>query len=90
MNTLSARENFHRTHDEKQRSELSQLVNSTPVKEAMIVTMARLMEMGATKDYLQGARLFCIELLNIADPIMKPDEFKPEILDRVPGTPDGR
>ena len=90
MNTLSARENFHKTHNEKERSDLSGLVNSTPVKEAMIVAMAYIAERGATREQLSGARSFAVALLNLPDTLERREELEIVTLDRVPGTPDGR
>jgi hypothetical protein len=89
MNTLSARENYHRTHTEKERSDLSGTLNSTPVKEAMIVAMAYIAERGSTREQLIGARNFASALLNLPDTMTKEVEMRIITLDPVP-TPDGR
>ncbi len=89
MNTLSAREQFHKTFTEKETSDLAGILNSTPVKNAMVFAVANMTIAGATKEQLDGARLLCLSLLTIAQPITKPEDFKIAELERVP-TPSGR
>lgn len=89
MNTLSARDNYHKTHNEKERADLSDLINSTPVKEAMVYSLSHIALLGATKEQLTGAQMFCTSFLNLADAIAPQSEFKPMTMDPVP-TPDGR
>jgi len=89
MNTLSARDNFHKTHNEKQRSDLSALVNSTEVKTVMIYAVAQMVDFGYSKEALAGAVAFRQLMLNIAEPVAVASDFKPMTMDPVP-TPDGR
>lgn len=90
MIPLTAKDNYFNTHTEKERSDLLELLNSTPVRTAMIYATAQMARLRYSKDELNGALAFVDLLLSMAEPITPPSEFKPVQLERVPNTPDGR
>lgn len=90
MIPLTAKDNYFKTHTEKERSDLLALVSSTPVQTLMHYAMAQLADEGLSAEGLRGARAFRAVLMSMAEPITVPAEFKPVQLERVPNTPDGR
>lgn len=90
MTPLTAKDNYFKTHTEKERSDLLELLNSTPVRTAMIYATAQMASLGYSKEELNGAGAFVNFLISMAEPKTPPSEFKPVQLERVPNTPDGR
>lgn len=90
MTTISAKAHFLKTQTESTLTEIAGAVNSNPVKSAMVVVLSQMAEERETQEALRGAVRFRALLMNVTEKETAAPDFKPQELERVPGTPDGR
>ena len=75
MQTLDSKTHFLKISDDSAKVWLTEAMNSSAARTAMVFAFSQLAEEGASKEQLDGARRYRDLLINLAEPKPKPVEF---------------
>ena len=84
MITIESKTEFHRATTEQQRAVVKNSLMSPEVRFALVFAMSSMVENGATKEQLDGAKMYRTALLNLSEPEQKKPTFpekKLQVLD---------